>query len=129
MLNCRKRENRRPPQKFTNFTTIARLRLKYTDRQYYADQFFDRRFGLNMTVNEGIKKLGAEAVLAVVKEMAQMINTNKTVLEGVRAEDLSPEELKRLITSHVFLEEKFNAAGLFEKLKARLVAGGHLQNR
>ena len=36
------RENRRPPQKFTNFTTIARLQLKYTDRQYYADQFFDR---------------------------------------------------------------------------------------
>ena len=123
------RENRRPPQKFTNFTTIARLRLKYTDRQYYADQFFDKRFGLNVTVNEGIKKLGAEAVLAVVKEMAQMIDPNKTVLEGVKAEDLSPEDLKRLITSHVFLKEKFNAAGFFEKLKARLVAGGHLQDR
>ena len=29
----------------------------------------------------------------------------------------------------MFLKEKFTADGVFEKLKARLVAGGHLQDR
>lgn len=36
---------------------------------------------------------------------------------------------KTIISSSLFLKEKFNPDGIFDKLKARLVAGGHLQNR
>jgi hypothetical protein len=32
---------------------------------------------------------------------------------------------RTIISSSCFLKEKFNAEGLFDKLKARLVAGGH----
>ena len=35
----------------------------------------------------------------------------------------------KIIPSKLFLKEKYNPEGAFEKLKARLVAGGHKQNR
>ena len=37
--------------------------------------------------------------------------------------------LKAPIRSHMFLRQKFDAEGNFEKLRARLVAGGNMQNR
>ena len=36
---------------------------------------------------------------------------------------------KSIIPSKLFLKEKYNAEGTFEKLKARLVAGGHREDR
>ena len=57
--------------------------------------------------------------VAIEKKAMIPVNPNK----------LSKAELKTIITSSLFLKEKFNPDGTFEKLKARLVAGGHLQNR
>ena len=34
-----------------------------------------------------------------------------------------------IITSSMFLKDKYTADGKFDKLKSRLVAGGHLQDR
>ena len=51
------------------------------------------------------------------------------VIQGVKIEDLSRKQIIRIITSSMFLKEKFTADGSFEKLKSRLVAGGHLQDR
>ena len=42
---------------------------------------------------------------------------------------LSKEQLKDVIPSRVFLTEKFIPSGEFDKLKSRLVAGGHKQDR
>ena len=89
--------------------------------------FMKRTFSLNMTVNQAIKKLGYTAIYSVVKEMIQLSDLD--VLHGVRVEDLTQEQTNRIITSSMFLKEKFTADGVFEKLKARLVAGGHLQDR
>ena len=50
-------------------------------------------------------------------------------ITGVKFEDLTKDQISRIITSSMFLKEKFTEDDLFEKLKARLVAGGHLHDR
>jgi hypothetical protein len=42
---------------------------------------------------------------------------------------MTAEDVSRIISSSTFLKDKYTAEGIFEKLKARLVAGGHLQDR
>ena len=51
------------------------------------------------------------------------------MFQGRHISELSLSELKKIITCRMFLKEKTNADGVFEKVKARLVAGGHLQDR
>ena len=43
--------------------------------------------------------------------------------------ELTVDQQKRIISSKLFLKNKYYADGEFEKIKARLVAGGHLQDR
>ena len=47
----------------------------------------------------------------------------------MRKDKLTREQIRKAIRSSMFLKEKFDAAGNFEKLKARLVTGGHQQDR
>ena len=56
-----------------------------------------RGFGLNMTVSQGIKKLGYDAIFSVVKEMIQMFDMN--VMTGVKFEDSTKDQINRIITS------------------------------
>ena len=81
-----------------------------------------------MTPKQAIKKLGEKVALpAIAKEIKQMLD--KAVWKPMHWERLSVEQRKSMISSSMFLKEKFYADGNFEKLKARLVAGGHLQDR
>ena len=98
--------------------------LKWRTKQ----RFLNRRFGLNMTVKQGIDKLGDKAIASIIKEMSQLV-LDKPVWEGVDVDTLPREMLKRIITSHMFLKEKYTASGVFDKVKSRLVAGGHLQDK
>ena len=82
---------------------------------------------LNISVNEALRTRGDAAVSVIEKELRQMID--KKVWEPVDVKGLSWEEKKRIIRSSMFLKEKFLASGEFEKLKARLVAGGDQQDR
>ena len=91
------------------------------------ENFMKRKFSLNMTIRQGIKKLGYEAVLSVVREIAQLHDME--TFTGVTIDQLTEKQLKSVITSSVFLKDKYSADGIFEKLKARLVAGGHLMDR
>jgi hypothetical protein len=86
-----------------------------------------RKFCMKMSVRQGIKKLGYEAIKSVVKEIIQLCDLG--TFAGVNVDDLSEEHMKLIITSSMFLKDKYTAAGVFEKLKARLVAGGHLQDK
>jgi hypothetical protein len=92
-----------------------------------SERILQRTFGLNMTVKQGIQKLGYQAVLSVVTEVSQMID--KDVWSGVNMVDLTPEQLDKVITSNMFMKEKYAANGIYEKIKSRLIAGGHLQDR
>ena len=81
---------------------------------------------LNISVNEALRTRGDAAVSVIEKEFRQMID--KKVWEPVDVKGLPWEEKQRISLS-MFLKEKFLASGEFEKLKARLVAGGDQQDR
>ena len=87
----------------------------------------DSMYGLKISVNEAVRKFGYDAVLSIVKEVKQMVDGE--VFEGVEAGKLTTEDWKTVISSMLFLKEKYTAEGIFQKLKARLVAGGHQQIR
>lgn len=80
-----------------------------------------------MTVKQAMTKHPEAAVSALRSELSQFLD--KQVFTPVFLNSLSPDQRKRVITSLVFLKEKFLPDGTFEKLKARIVAGGHQQDR
>ena len=84
-------------------------------------------FVLNISVNEALRTRGKDAETVIQKELSQMIA--KKVWTPIDIRSLSYEEKRRIIRSSMFLKEKFLASGEFEKLKARLVAGGDQQDK
>lgn len=77
--------------------------------------------------SEGLKLFGQPATDAMIKELTSV--HQKGVFSQVRMKDLSNTQLRSIIRSSLFFKEKFLSTGAFEKLKARLVAGGDLQDR
>jgi Reverse transcriptase (RNA-dependent DNA polymerase) len=86
-----------------------------------------RKWAWQLTVNKALDKFGKHAVKSLCAELQQM--HNKRVWEPVSVKTLSISERKSVIRSSMFLKEKFSSTGEFQKLKARLVAGGHMQDR
>ena len=84
-------------------------------------------FAFNITPKKAIKMFGKNAIQAILLELMQMLD--KQVWTPVDPRTLSNSKCKKIIRSFMFLKEKFFADGSFEKLKARLVAGGHEQDR
>ena len=77
---------------------------------------------LRITIKKAIAKNPGATVASVVKEFRQLIDKGVwTVLDKAQ---LTKSQLRSAIRSSMFLKEKFDAAGNFDKLKARLVAGG-----
>lgn len=81
----------------------------------------------NMTIMKALKTFGKKANSSMLKEMLSI--DEKGVLKQVRVRDLTSKQIKKIIRSKMFLKEKYLSTGEFEKLKARFVAGGHLQDR
>ena len=82
---------------------------------------------LRLTVKKALAKDHSATVASIVKEFKQLLD--KKVWTVLRKEGLTYAQLKNSIRSSMFLKEKYNAAGVFEKLKARLVAGGNEQDK
>lgn len=81
-----------------------------------------------LSYRKGLKKHGKSAQEAAAKEMKQMLE--KDVWEPIAWKDLdASEKPKKVIRSFMFLKEKFGPNGEFQKLKMRLVAGGHMQDK
>lgn len=90
-------------------------------------EFLNHTIGFHMTVNAAIDKLGFTAIQAMVKEIAQIVDMESW--SAVDVSKCSREELKMIISSSTFLKEKYSPEGIFQKLKARLVANGQQQDR
>jgi hypothetical protein len=77
---------------------------------------------LNMSVKEATNKFGVVAERALEAEVQQMLDLD--VIEPI-------QHVKgmKTIPSSVFLKEKYDPTGKFEKMKARMVAGGHRQDK
>jgi hypothetical protein len=76
----------------------------------------------NLSVKRALAKYGTAAEVAIKHELQQMLE--KGVFEPVPASSKLPVNA---IPSFMFVEEKNSPDGTFEKLKARLIAGGHQQ--
>ena len=90
-----------------------------------------KHYGLHISVNKALKTMRKPALKSIVKELSQVFDV-KSTFHPVKLNSLTTKQLKGIIRSHMFLKEKYRSeAGkqVFEKLKARLVAGGHLQDK
>lgn len=82
---------------------------------------------LRLTIKKAMAKNPDATVASVVKEFRQLID--KGVWTVLRKANLAKGQLRSAIRSSMFLKEKYDAAGVFDKLKARLVAGGDGQDK
>jgi hypothetical protein len=82
---------------------------------------------LVMSVKNALMEHGQAAEDSVRKELQQMID--KQVWHPVDKKSLNDKQIKGIIRSSMFLKEKYDSTGKFEKLKARLVANGNMQDK
>ena len=82
---------------------------------------------LNLSPTQALKKNPEEAAKSIYAEISQL--DDKLVFHPIDPKNLTVQARKSAIRSSMFLKEKFAPDGTFEKLKARLVAGGNLQDR
>ena len=80
-----------------------------------------------MSIRAALRDRGDSAKKVIVAELSQMLD--KKVWHGVNTVTLTTAERKSIIRSKMFLKDKYAADGSFEKLKARLVAGGDQQDK
>ena len=82
----------------------------------------------NMTVREAIKDQGEVALKEIVRELIS-IHIERKAFQPLLQEELTENQRNKAITSKMFIKNKYHPDGEFDKIKARLVAGGHLQSR
>ena len=81
----------------------------------------------NISVRNAMIQHPVESDKSIDAELEQILN--RECFDPQHQTALSKEQLKDVIPSRVFLKEKFIPSGEFEKLKSRLIAGGHKQDR
>lgn len=84
-------------------------------------------FAFKTTVREALREQPEEAAAVIKAELQQIVD--KKVWHGVRTDTLTQDEKRAILPSSMFLKQKFTAAGELDKYKARLVAGGHRQDK
>jgi hypothetical protein len=85
------------------------------------------RFLYHISLRRGLSLFGDSAEQAVAKEVQSMMK--KEVFEPIDIKKLTSSERRAIIRSSIFLKEKFKPDGSFDKLKARLVADGSMQDK
>jgi len=87
----------------------------------------DREFAFKIAVKKAMKDRPQEAERVIMEELGQIHGMG--VWHGVHPKKLTHAQRKAILRSSMFLKEKYTASGAFEKLKARLVAGGDRQDK
>ena len=86
-----------------------------------------RAQGFHISCKRAIATYGIAATSAIEAEMKQMLD--KDVFIPVDRRVLTREQIRTILSSSIFVKEKFMPAGDFDKLKARFVGGGNWQDR
>jgi hypothetical protein len=82
----------------------------------------------HISAKKALKEYGVEAYKAIMKEFEQLYAV-KQAISPVHRSDLTRAETRGIIRSHLFLNPKHDAMGVFEKIKARLVGDGSMQDK
>jgi len=93
----------------------------------HTSDWHDPAFAFKITVKSALRDRPAEALPVILAELGQMLR--KGVWHGVHTKNLSSQQRRAIIRSSMFLKDKYLASGVFEKFKARLVAGGDQQDK
>ncbi len=91
--------------------------------QAYCAMVYANRVSVKQALQEQNaekRKTSSDAIEAEIKQLMDI-----GALHPVLVEDLSEQERKRFIPSHMILNEKLLANGDFDRMKVRLVAGGN----
>ena len=83
-------------------------------------------FALQYSLKKGVKLYGQECTEATKDELIGIIK--RSVFAGKLWEELSSEARRKMLRAKVMVTEKF-VNGIFERLKARLVVLGNLQDK
>jgi hypothetical protein len=83
-------------------------------------------YGFHVSIEEALIQFGEVGREALKKELIHMVT--KDVFDPVPYSDITPNILTKALPSLAFLKEKYKPDGSFDKCKARLVAGGHVQD-
>jgi len=86
-----------------------------------------REYGYHLTHEEAVSRLGKAASVSIVKEVKQLLERKSW--HPIMLEDLTQDERKKVIPSKLFVKVKHKPSGAFDKVKSRLVAGGHRQDK
>ena len=82
---------------------------------------------VHLTHAKAKKTLGDAVEIPVENEIYQLL-VDKEVLLPSHFRDLSPEDIKNAVRTHMLVDEKYHQNGLLDKIKARLVALGCHEN-
>jgi hypothetical protein len=111
------RANRAAPGRWKGIaaTRISKADTAGASRSFNSSRnaFLKRKFGLNMTVRQAIDKLGTDAIKSIVAEMMSLNSIG--TFEGVDVSSMSREQLRLVITSKLFLKEKYSAKNLIRE--------------
>ena len=103
------------------------LERKYALRERRSSRDPNYFYNYNISIKKALDLYKGSAVKSIVDELYQMVQ--KRVWKPVYKKQMTKKQLKKRLRSFMFLKEKFLPTGEFERLKARLVAGGHMQDR
>jgi hypothetical protein len=118
-----------PPRRFPARDNRGKLPGRYLAAAVKLVKYADIKGGFafaQVNYKKALEGFGADATKALMEEINGMLE--RKVWHGVLRDTLSATQRKKIIRSSVFFKEKFKG-GVFERLKARLVAGGNQQDK
>jgi len=83
----------------------------------------------NLKVKVALERFGKAAYDAIKDELMQLFVKKRALVPRLLKDICRVDLYYHTVRSHMFLREKTDAAGVFEKIKARLVANGSTQDR
>ena len=110
-----------------NLRGVAYEPVPWREKKAAAAEARSASYSMRIGVNDALNRLGKKAVDSITKELLGLHNARWG--RPMRMRELTFKQKKKIIRSFMFLKEKYLSTGEFEKLKARLVAGGHMQQR
>ena len=116
-----------PKVKFTREPYILRQRHPARTVLTVAGQQQTTHHAYNISIKRALQSHGDSALKALFTECTSLLE--KSTFHPVSKKTLTEDQLKKVIRSSCFLKEKNTAEGVFEKLKARIVAGGNQQDK